>query len=623
MTGRILNGTYRLLERIGAGGMAEVYKAEQLTPPKRIVAVKVLKGEYESDVAFVRRFAQEAEAVLVLSHDHIVRSYDVGMDECMHYIVLEYVEGDTLKGRIRESGSLPLKTLVDIGGQVLDALSHAHEKGIIHRDVKPQNIIVTPKGKAKLADFGIARQTASENTQTYMGGNVLGSVHYLSPEQAKGEPVTVESDIYAMGVTLYEMATGVLPFEGESSVAVAVKHISEQPVPPIEINPGLPPALNDIILKALDKDPAQRYHSAKQMRQDLFRVLRDPNGKFARQAVPRQKPTGRRRGGRGVVRIMLAAFVLIGLFVVLLLTGQNRTNPGGANSAAEVVPTLVGKSLEEARDIAKKRGYNTEIVETVVSDQYESGQVVNQYPLAGTSLKSGSTIQITISGGVVEISVPDVVTMSLAEAEAALTEAGLQPGNIEYQVDTAPVGTVIRQDPAADAALLPEDEVDLVVSGQPARSIEAPEVLRMPLAEALAVLQERGFASFRVYLATPDENAAASEPGVVVRQSPAPGEQFLSSGKFALTISGTALYAAEQVIKGLDVPERDSSLRVVLAREAGGIPYEYVVFETTLREGDQDISFTAAASEGGEHRMLVYLNGTQVRELSAIFTYRG
>lgn len=621
MTGKTLNGTYRILELLGTGGMAEVYKAVQLTLPQRTVAIKILKSEYESDAAFVRRFEQEAEAVLVLSHEHIVRSYDVGFDEGRHYIVLEHVEGKTLKQRIEEQGRLNTKAVLNIGAQLLDALSHAHEKGIIHRDIKPQNCIVTSRGRMKLADFGIARQTASDNTQTFMGTRVLGSVHYISPEQAKGEPVMVESDLYAAGVTLYEMATGALPFEGESAVSIAIKHLNEQPVPPIDICPDIPPALNDIILKAMSKDPEHRYHSAKAMRHDLLRVAREPNGLYAR---PERVPTPRKKKGHGVLRITFAAFTLISLFVVLLLAGQARPVPDASNAAnKEIVPTLVGKSYEEAKNIAKLRGYLTEVTATVASDQYASGTVLSQYPLAETSLKSGSTILITVSlGEQSNIETPALTTMTLAAAVETLTQLGLTRGDVEYGASELPTGTVFRQDPEAGTMLLPGDEVNLYISGEPSRKIAAPEVTGLVLGEALKLLQSQGFSAFRVYLATPEKNNGNEKANTVVQQNPAPEEMFLNTGKFTLTITGTALYAADLAFT-LDVPENDSALCVVLARQENGVPYEMVVFETQLKAGEREVAFTAAAQDGGEYALSLYLNGTQVRQTTAIFAYRG
>ena len=273
MTPDIIDGKYRVIREVGSGGMAHVYRAINMSS-RKVVAVKMLKEEYLNDREFLRRFEREAKASLALSHENIVRAYGVGDDNGVPYIVLEYVEGKTLKDLIQESpgGHLSVQQAIGICSQILDALSYAHAHGIIHRDVKPQNVIVTNRGKAKLADFGIAREVTA-STVTFSGKNVVGSVHYISPEQAKGLPVTEESDIYSTGISLYEMLTGTVPFIGDTTVATALMHLSETPTPPRELNPAVPPALNDIVLRAIEKDPKMRYSSAKLMRSDLIRSL--------------------------------------------------------------------------------------------------------------------------------------------------------------------------------------------------------------------------------------------------------------------------------------------------------------------------------------------------------------
>ncbi len=614
MIGRILSNLYQLEEKIGSGGMADVYKATQLMAPQRTVAVKVLKPEYESDATFVRRFAQEAEAVLVLSHDNIVRSYDVGISEGMHYIVLEYVEGHTLKERIQEQGRLSTRALVAIGAQVLDALSHAHERGIVHRDVKPQNIIVNSRSRAKLADFGIARQTASENTQTFIGGSVLGSVHYLSPEQAMGETVTLKSDIYSMGVTLYEMATGQVPFSGETSVSVAIKHLHEAPPPPISLNPSIPPALNDIIVKAMQKDPKQRYQCARDMRTDLLRVLREPSGTFARLTDVPPKTASKRKPGIGVMRIAMAALVMISLFVVLLLMDQTRTP-----ATSLLVPTLEGKTVEEAKNTASLRGYAAEVIETVVTDQYDSGIVLSQTPIAGSELKPGGVIQIVVSAGLPTCIAPNLLGMTLSEATEALTAAGLQRGDIEYRLADYPVGTIFRQDPVAQASLLEGDEVNIVICGEPSRSIEAPNVTELALVDALALLKDRGFTAFRVALTAAADTQVAI--GHVVLQTPAQGEPFINTDPFTLTVASSLEYTANLSIP-LDVPEDDAAFMATLLREENGIPYEQIVHTATLAQGEQELSLLPESNAGGEFQMLLYLNGSQVRQIPVIFSFR-
>ena len=616
MNGRILAGKYELLEKLGSGGMADVYKATQLFPQHRTVAIKLLKPEFGQDAAFLRRFGQEAQAVLKLSHENIVRPYDVGLDRDMPFIVLEYVEGRTLKDRISEKAPMTPRHALNLSAQVLDALAHAHDKGIIHRDVKPQNIIINSRGRAKLTDFGIARNTASDTT-TLAGANVFGSVHYLSPEQAKGLPVTSASDIYSMGITLYEMVTGKLPFEAESSVSVALKHVQDELIPPIKLNPSLPPALNDIIMKAAAKEPIDRYQSAKAMRLDLMRVLREPSGTFARQA--QQKPNIKAK--RGIFRIALVAVVALGLFGALFLAARTVLERR-AISSTELVPKLVGKSIEEAKNIAKLRTYTIDIIETVTSSEFPGGVVLEQEPSAGTALKNGSQISVTVSAGAFMPRVPMLIGLTLKEAEEALLDAGLVRGDIEYRISDAPVGTVFKQDPAEDTSLFEGDEVQLFISGEPSRNIEMINVTGLSLKRALPLLKDAGFNALRVKLTEAPE---AGQEDLVLKQNPAYGESASNANAVELTVSGklSGLYTADVAFR-VDVDEPLTKLLATIPLTLGTIEYERIVYEALLEEGpEQEVSFTAAIGEGGERQMNVYLNNVLTRKTAVMFSHTG
>lgn len=312
MIPEVIDHKYRVIALIGSGGMAHVYKAVNMST-RKVVAIKMLKEEFLQDQELLRRFEREAKASLHLSHENIVRAYGVGEDENVPYIVLEYVEGKTLKELIQESGCLTVQQSIGIACQILDALSAAHSHGIIHRDVKPQNVIVNNRGHAKLADFGIAREVAA-STVTFSGKNVIGSVHYISPEQASGGIATAESDIYSAGITLYEMLTGTVPYKGDTTVSTALMHLSAKPTPPKELNPQIPTALNDIVLRSISKEPGQRYSSARAMRADLIRSLTNPEGSFARE---REDPNLKQPSKRPALSVY--AWIAISVFAPILV----------------------------------------------------------------------------------------------------------------------------------------------------------------------------------------------------------------------------------------------------------------------------------------------------------------
>ncbi len=387
MIGTVLDRKYRILELIGSGGMANVYKAVNMSN-RRTVAVKMLKDEYKDDAEFLRRFSREANAILTLSHENIVRAYGTGTHNGMPYLVMEYVEGHTLKDLITKNGALPFRTAIGITCQILDALSAAHAHGIIHRDVKPQNVIVTDKGRVKLADFGIARESKA-STVTFSGQKMLGSVHYISPEQAKGTLATEQSDLYSVGVCLYEMLTGTVPFDADAAVSVALMHLQDKPVPPIEIEPSIPKSLNDVVLKALEKDSAARYQTARAMRSDLVRSLSDPNGNFVNEPEEKKQKNTRRPSVYILIAMCIfAPIILIGIFVLIYATSCRAELPetkdeeivdavpipdtpaateAAASSVPETaysqVPNLIGYTLDDAlHELYVENGFTNLIV---------------------------------------------------------------------------------------------------------------------------------------------------------------------------------------------------------------------------------------------------------------------
>ena len=387
MLGRILGDRYELVEKVGSGGMAIVYKAK-CHLLRRHVAVKILRPELVEDEDFVARFKRESLAAASLSHPNIVNIYDVGEENGVYYIVMEYVRGKTLKEYIREKGRLDWEEAVRIASQICSALKHAHKNGIVHRDIKPQNILVSEDGTIKVADFGIARAVSSA-TVTVAGANVMGSVHYFSPEQARGGYVDAKSDLYSLGIVLYEMVTGCVPFEGDTAISVALKHIQERAKPPWELNPDLPKSLNDVIEKSTEKDQARRYQTAGEMLRDLQRVLREPEGDFVVRSIdsdlptqviepvnfdsnPNNRPVREKRS----VWLKLILFIIPMVLLILLISYLGRQIYDKHFVTEDVeVPGLIGLFEDEASKMLYEKNLTLNVLERKHSDQ-EEGRII-------------------------------------------------------------------------------------------------------------------------------------------------------------------------------------------------------------------------------------------------------
>ena len=616
MIGRVISGRYKIESLIGSGGMANVYKAYDNTL-NRVVALKVLKEEHREDLEFVRRFEREARAVLSLSHENIVRSYDVGEDGDISYIVLEYVEGSTIKEMIKSDGPMAPKVAVNLTCQVLDALAHAHQKGIIHRDIKPQNVIVTPRGRAKLTDFGIARDVAA-TTRTFAGSNtVMGSVHYISPEQARGEDVTEASDIYSCAIMLYEMLTGQVPFGGDNSVAIALKHLQEDITPPAEINPKIPSALSDVVVKAAAKEPELRYSSAKQMKFDLQRALREPHGKFARKNDNGENE--KQRMTHGIMNIVVMLVVVLGIFTALFFIARSmREDTTTASNAEYIIPTVTNKKLEEAIGIASLRGFEISVDEYKTSE-VDEGTVLEQSPAAGTNAKQGDTISVTVSSGNDYVTVPDLSGKTLQEATDMVWGMSLQLGVPQYVTSELPSGQIVRQEPVAGTNTFAGDTIEIWISGTSGMAVEMPSVTGLELDKAVELLKEEGFTNIRVRIVQPDNQITAEES--VVSQNPSSGISVATDGAVELNICRSKLgnYAAD-VAFNLDITANSSSVMVTAKVEDG---LEIIIYESTLSAGtQQSVSFTAYLQKHGEYECNVYVDGTIVRSGQISFEYR-
>ncbi|HJD41623.1 MAG TPA: Stk1 family PASTA domain-containing Ser/Thr kinase [Candidatus Mediterraneibacter quadrami] len=580
--GVVLGKRYEILGRVGSGGMADVYKGKD-HKLNRFVAIKVLKSDYRTDEVFIRKFLSEAQAAAGLMHPNVVNVYDVGQDRGLYYMVMELVEGITLKDYIEKKGKLSPKETVSISIQMVTGLQAAHNQHIVHRDIKPQNIIISKDGKVKVTDFGIARATTS--TQT-ISTSVMGSVHYTSPEQARGGVVDQKSDIYSIGITMYEMVTGHVPFDGDSTVTVALKHLQEEITSPAEEVPDLPYSLECIIMKCTQKNPAMRYHDCASLLLDLKRSLVDPDGDFVvignkgnvddrtvvmsteeinevqRRRYPndgddydddedydrdgeddddeddddrryRDRDRGRRKNNvnSDTKRIMKILMIVAGVVVALLilfLVGSAAgffSGPGLVQNEQEMVkvPDLRGMTEEEARKELEGTDLGMKVEnERQPSNQYEEGEIMSQDPAEDTEVAKNSTITVVISSGeeAKMVKVPNIVDRTEEEAEKSLQAAKLTVVHGEAQFsDEIDAGRVISSDPEAGTEVEEGTEVTIVISLGKDQA-KVPELRNKSASEAEAALKDAGLAG-----SASEEYSDSVEAGLVISQSIDAGEK--------------------------------------------------------------------------------------------------
>ena len=518
--GKRLDGRYEIHELIGQGGMAYVYRAYDRIE-NRWVAIKILREELSDNSDFLRRFRNESKAIAVLSHPNIVKVYDVSFGDRIQYIVMEYVDGITLKQYIEQQGEIKWREALYFTVQILQALQHAHERGIIHRDIKPQNIMLLEDGSIKVMDFGIARFTQAE-TQT-MTDKAIGSVHYIAPEQARGGHINDKADIYSVGVMLYEMLTGQLPFVADNAVSVAIMQMQAEPTPPTRINPSIPKGLEEITMHAMEKNPAQRFPSAADMLEDIERFRRNPEMVFnygdqvdhayARGTSIYDTADGRQQdyndnyeyeeeyvrsknGAKAsmVVTGIVAAVVVVGLVVGGIFLWNYFRNNTDTSSDEVIVPTFTGMIYEtEIKDNAEYADFEFEIVEGNQPSQ-PAGVVLNQNPQAGMTVKRGKTITLTVNGGTLEqVIVEDVTGDSQQDAYDTLEALGLSPRIQAVADDETAVGYVVRTDPAAGSTVASGSSITIFVSSGPAEEqVTVPNVVGSSLSTAESDLEANG-----------------------------------------------------------------------------------------------------------------------------------
>ena len=618
MKGVILGGRYELLEKIGEGGMSEVYKAK-CNKLNRFVAVKILKKQFANNEDISLKFKREATAIANLSDANIVNVLDVGTQDEMDYIVMEYISGKTLKELINYSGKLNYTTAIKIALQIAKALDCAHRNNIIHRDIKPQNILVTESGEVKVTDFGIAKSTDSQTITNTT--SIIGSAHYLSPEQAKGTYIDFRSDIYSFGIVLYEMVTGRLPFEGDSPVTVALKHLQEEPVPPKNINSSIPDSLNKLILKAIQKEPIKRYQNAKEIIQDLQKIQEIPDVVIAESIGSKDNDSTiimapinashtsnvskleedyydddeydddeyddedkpKKKKNKDSLKKVL---VVIGVIIAILALGSIGffLSGVGGSSNEVVVPNIVGKLTDEVKQQVEGLGLKLEVKSTEKSDKPEN-TILETDPKAGVKVKEGTIINVIVSAGEEQIEMPDFRDFEKTSIERILKSNNLTNYTIKEEYnDDVKEGYLIKQTPSAGTKISKNTDIIIIVSkGPEIKLVDVPKVIGENLDNAKTILEAAKLTlnDNIKYEITKDK----SQDGIVLDQNIS-GTKVEEGTKITLTVGKYQVDISTLISKDMSIDEATSIL------VENGISYELI------GTGDLVDSFTQTINNG-------------------------
>ena len=515
MSNKVLAGRYELFERVGEGGMSVVYKAKDKLL-NRFVAIKILKPEFINDHKFIDSFRRESQAAASLSHPNIVNIYDVGREGNIHYIVMELIQGKTLSDYIKEQGPMPYPKVIALSKQIAAALAFAHKNHIIHRDVKPHNVMITPNGTAKITDFGIAKAvnaaTIVDNTE-----GIIGSVHYFSPEQARGGYVDEKSDIYSLGIVMYEMLTGRVPFDGDNPVNIALMHINGEMIPPSKLVDGVPPALEHIILKCTDKYPVNRFASADELIEALNNLefvstvvgdsvlVNGRNRDEQRGPIAEtdyddgedeyvdERDYNRKKGKKPPMskkkKIIIIASAVAAALLLFVVIGFATGLFGGKEIEA---PDFKNMTLKEAKIAAKEYKIRIKKGDEVVSEEVEKGRIVSQDPDAGTTIKTGSTVTVNISKGLGDGSVPDLRGKKQSELADYLEAAGFKLGTVSEEASEEEKGTVLSQDPNAGEEVEKGTAINVVVSDGSKAKATVPYLVGKSINDAQSALSKAG-----------------------------------------------------------------------------------------------------------------------------------
>lgn len=627
LVGLVFDNRYEVQQKIGVGGMADVYRGKD-TLLGRPVAIKILHQNFGSDQDFVARFKREAQAAGKLNHPNVVSMYDVGFDQGFHYIIMEYVSGCTLKEYIQHHGDqVTVQEAVKITVAIAEGLEHAHMMGIVHCDVKPHNILITDSGRVKVTDFGIARAINSATTMMYTN-SVMGSAHYISPEQASGKSINVSTDIYSLGVVLYELLTGEVPFRGETPVSVALQHVKDRVIAPRIKNAMIPPQLEQVVLIALEKEPGKRFGSISEMIQALRMSLGYRGGTsarpiqhdFATQVLPPletevlEEEDEAQNGILAKLGSLPQKYVIGGAVFAFLLAFLWAFLSFGnfwSNSTVDV-PNVVGKQLSVATRLLEERHLRVSSSEVTNSD-VPAGQVISQSPEPGESVKEQRMVHLVVSKGAGDITIPDLQGMSFDQAREKLKALGLSIGKISYESDTSKDdGVVISQGLQAGGKASKGATVDITINQTKSTMVEIPNVVGMTIKEAKEALGNLGLSISKI-------SGSNEDSAVVTAVSPAPGSSVKRDESITLVGqpkdgkkdgSNTKQGATKGVVD-VTVPNGRSSqhVKLVVLDDDGG----HVVYDGTNAPGDRIVK---SVSGSGNVRVQIYLNNALVQEQS-------
>ncbi len=601
--GKLLGNRYEIQEKVGGGGMSLVYRAKDIFL-NRVVAVKVLREQFANDEEFVKRFRREAQAVASLSHSNIVSIYDVGIEGEIYYLVMELVEGNNLKEIIKEQGPLPLDEAVRITQQICDALQHAHEHQIIHRDVKPHNILLTKKGRAKVTDFGIAR-AVSTATVTHTK-NIMGSVHYFSPEQAKGEIADEKSDIYALGVVLYEMLTGTMPFEGDSPISVALKKINEDPVLPSTLNEKINHSVEQVILRAMSRNPQDRYDSVRQFKEDLTSAFLHDRLEYKYEKkevsqdtikIPPLAKQDKQKKNELAAPLKVWTWVMLTLVIIGFILGMYLSATVIARGEV-MVPNVEELPAEKAKAVLESNDLFMEIDRKIHHPSIPEGSIVSQEPENQEIVKKKSTVKVVISEGPTMVKVPDLYKTSLISAEVTLSNKGLAVGKRERVYHSIiSSGQVIQQDPTAGKEVMQGTEVDLIISRGPEPIwVILPDLSGKSLPQVKAILEEKKLV---LGFVQPEMNYSYDKD-IVIRQDPGPESEILQGSTVNLVVSSGPGVSGEQANVKVILPN-NGTVKIVVEDEKG----RNKVYENFHRSGE---TFERLVRYYGQGFIEVYVN---------------